>query len=248
MSYSVNVILVGFLVEKMQYVDFWTDNFRPFSLDHWVNLSRVFWILTAAVLMLVSRHQNAPSSQKRLLVVSVQFENILLMAIRNSTTLRILPWGRPFSRLYLLDMKLFILTWIVLLFRKFCINVGRLPLSPRLCNSFSRPYAHTISNAFSISRKTAIRKSPSICTFLMAYSSWVRGSKVDRPFWKPNWWFTIVFVVSRRFISLFLIIFSISLHSVMVSDMGLNEFGRFGGLPGLGIGIMWAFFHWSGKA
>ena len=56
-----------------------------------------------------------------------------------------------------------------------------------------------------------------------------------------------MFVVSRRFISMFLIIFSIILHSVMVSDMGLNELGRFGGLPGLGIGIMCAFFHWSGK-
>ena len=117
-------MLVGFLVEKIMYVDFWVENLRPFSLDHSVSLSRVCSIFCAAILRSECWHQKAPSSQNRLFVVSVQLANILFMAIRKSITLRILPCGRPFSSLCLFDRKLLILTWIVLFFRKFWTNIG----------------------------------------------------------------------------------------------------------------------------
>ncbi|CAL4149094.1 unnamed protein product [Meganyctiphanes norvegica] len=103
----------------MQYVDFCTENFSPVSLDHCVRWFSVSWIDLSATSNRWCWLQNAPSSQKIWFTVLSHLENILFIAIKNKTTLIMLPCGRPFSSLYLVEMKLAIFTCSVLLLRKF---------------------------------------------------------------------------------------------------------------------------------
>ena len=70
-----------------------------------------------------------------------------------------LPYGVPLSRLYSEDKVSPSLTLIFLFFRKFFINIGKCPSNPIFFSIWSKPWTHTISKAFSISKYTATKYS-----------------------------------------------------------------------------------------
>ena len=161
------------------------------------------------------------STYRWALTFAGRFDSMPLIASRNREQLRTLPCGTPCSCWKSSDCEAPIWVLKVLSLRKFRINSARFPLIPASWMVFSMWYLHAVSYAFSMSKKTAIICSLRLNESRMSVWSYMRASIVDLCFLKPNCMLDIAPLSSRVLTSLTFTTFSTSLHTELVSAIGL---------------------------
>jgi len=188
--------------------------------DHLRSSFRACSMNSTVVCMFVPLQRMLQSSEKMVYFIGGGIlSNMLFIATRERVTLMTEPWGTPFSVVWVVDNVSSILVWNDLSCKKLVMNLVIFPVMFHSRRIRSTLCLQTISYAFVKSSATRI-----VYCFILAalhLCDWILDKAL-----KVEWFFRNLYCsllnfseTSRYHMSLELIIFSSTLHSVLIREM-----------------------------